>query len=906
MALSGANNGGSSVGGSYIRLEWSASQNWGANTSTITARLLLVLQGGTSISATEVGDINIDGAVFGYSRGSTGRGPNGTHQLHAATHTIGHNGDGTRYFGIGGWFRSGWTGFGQINVGMNGWTLDTIPRYANVTAWSLPTVTEKSITVNVNTDSVADLVDYSLNGGGWVRGYTGNFTGVNFVIGGLQPATAYSVKVRVRRQASGLYSETGLRSATTNAVTITSATVPQATDTSLSVTAVTSHLSDLIQYRQQGTTPWIDGFAGDFTTANFIIGGLAANQSYTFELRARHKDTGAWTPTRNITGATGDPQPLQATLLAPINAQGVDNITPTLSWRYNATSPDAQTAFQVVVRRESTGAIVYDSGKVSSAATQHQVPSGISFNVAYQWQVRTWSGTDIQGPYSDTALFKTSQKPTVTITAPSTSSVVPTSSPTIVWTYSDPEGTAQRGYRVVVKQISAPGQADGTVVIDQQNATSAANSYSLPVDALTNGARYIAEVYATDTDGVTGKSAISEFRVEFVAPKPPEVDVELSEDVMFTRVTVTSNKPDDDAYEADQFRIYRRELGQTAWNEIGRVSPTFADIQSFDSATGFTATSTSGGGVTVVGESDNAKQGTKSIGITRSVAGETLVTKVSGIGSLEGYDKVRVWVRAVDVTKITSIRFRFGQNATNYFQFQINKAQLASGVWKSFEVPINSLTTSGAPNISNIAWTGVVLVTSGAVAGGELLVDGLRGVGMTGDTFIYDYKLANNKTYEYAATAFNNDSALESEKTTASAPVAIVYDEWRNTYLIPVYSQGEALVAFMEGTRIPSWTTQTDTAYYTTANGRYPVVYTRGGQKYRRGTIAITFIDEKFGGPGLEAEAQLREIMNYKPIMLRTWWGEILYISFDGNPTTTRRKGVAWESTLNFTEINPE
>lgn len=903
MALSGANNGGGGFGGSYLRLEWSASQNHGANTSTISARLYLVLQGYTSISATESGDINIDGAQYTFSRGTTNRGPNGTHHLHSATRTIGHNNNGTRSFSIGGYFRSGWTTFGRINVGMNGWTLNTIPRYANINSWSLGGVTEKSINVSVSTDSTVDLVDYSINGSGWTRGYTGNFTSRTFTISNLQPATQYSIKIRVRRQASGLYRETGLKSATTRAVTITSATVPQATDTSLSIRAVTSHVANLLQYRLSGSSTWINAYSGDFTTANFTIPGLSANQSYTYQLRARHKDSGAYTPIVNVTGTTGDPQPLQPTNLAPANALGISTVTPTLSWQYNATSPDSPTAYQIIIRRESDGATVHDSGKITSNASNYQVPaSTLQFNENYQWQIRTWSGTDLAGPYSEIALFKTSQKPVVTVETPQDQDVAPTGSPTITWTYSDPEGTPQIGFRVIVHQINETGETSGQVVVDEATNNSDATAYTLPADSLSNGGRYIVFVEATDSDGVTGVSDPVEFTVEFVAPEPPSINLELSEDVLFTRINANSNKPANDAYEADTFRIYRRELGQSEWLPLGEVSPQYSPIANFDDAGAWTAEQATAS----VEEDDNSKQGSNSISIINTASGLTQISRDSASGTLDGYDRIRVWIRPITASDIDYVRFKLGADEDNYYFFDVTTAELEDGVWASIEVSLNTLSSQGTPSTSSVVWVGVEVDANTALAEGDLLVDGLRGVGVAGSTFVYDYELANGKTYEYAASAFNSQSNLESAIVVAEEPIVIEYDPWVNTYLIPVYAQDEAVVGFMEGKQLPTWQTITDTAYHQPVNSRYPVAYSRGEQKYRKGSLLMLFLDEKFDGDGLKGDEKLRRIMNYKPIMLRTWWGEILYISIDGQVGASRRKGIGWDSNLSFTEVASE
>lgn len=217
MALSGSVNGGGGLGGSYLRFEWDASQNWGANTSTINGRLYLVLQGGTSVSASESGNINIDGDVNGFSRGSTSRGTNSTSLIHSFSKTIGHNGDGTRSFGASGFFDSGWSSF--PNLGVSGsWTLDTIPRYANITAFTLSPVTDEKITVNWSADRHCDYVSWwspQIDGGAHHDIPVSGSGGFSISRDNLKSDTQYDFKVAVRNSASGLWTESNWLSATT-------------------------------------------------------------------------------------------------------------------------------------------------------------------------------------------------------------------------------------------------------------------------------------------------------------------------------------------------------------------------------------------------------------------------------------------------------------------------------------------------------------------------------------------------------------------------------------------------------------------------------------------------------------------------------------------------------------------
>lgn len=896
---SGQFNGPGGLYGSYLRLAWQSYPNTAGNYSDVHVQLYLELRGGTQIIATESGDINIDGQQFTYSRGTQNRGPNGTHHVHSASRRIYHNSNGTKQIQLGGFFKSGWTTFGTINVGMSTVTLDHIPRYTSITSWSLNTVTEKSIRVSVSTANTANAVQYSLNGAGWVTGYSGNFTSRDFTIGGLNPATNYSVKIRVRRADSGLWTESGLKSATTNAVTITSLTVPNATDTGMTIQVATSHMADQLQYRRSGTSSWTS-VAGDFTTKQVVITSLTANTSYTWEVRARHKDSQAYTPIQTVTASTGNPQPLQPTNLSPANGQGVGTLTPTLSWRYNSTSADSPIAFQVIIRRESTGAIVHDTGKLATSAQQHEVPaSKLSFNVAYQWQVRHWSGADIEGPYSELASFKTSEAPVVTVTSPTGGETIITDAPRIDWTYADPEGAAQISYTITIKSINAPGETDGETIYTQTITNSEATSFWLPAGTLNNNSRYIALVSSTDADGVTGYSAASEFFVSFIAPPAPEIEAELSEDDLFARINVHSSKPDDDSFDTDTIRIYKREVGQNNWEYLGQVFATNNAIDRLEDATGWTTSGTA----SAVTANPLSKQGAASLGIQTSGSGTAQIEKSSTVGNILDYDIHRVWIYTSAVAKITSITLKFGSDASNYYSITVPKADLANDRWTSIEQTSNDFGITGTPSLGNISWTAIEVVATSAVADGELLIDNWNLQSSSDNLFIYDYRLNNKTSYEYSATAFNNRENLESDRTIIAEPINIRFDHWQNTYLVPDGDESNSLIAFTEGNDVPNWSTKTDTAYYRPVGSRVPVVYTLASQKYREGSIKLTFFDEQFGGNGLTGVRKLEQIMNHKPILIRAWWGEMLNISIDGQINIERIKGKAWTASFTFTEI---
>lgn len=98
--------------------------------------------------------------------------------------------------------------------------LPTIPRYANITSYSVVNNGLNSIRVTWNTDASCDTSQYSLNGGAWQNAPAWK----DFTIGNLNPGTTYSVKIRVRRKDSQLWTESSVKYATTTDIAkITSA-----------------------------------------------------------------------------------------------------------------------------------------------------------------------------------------------------------------------------------------------------------------------------------------------------------------------------------------------------------------------------------------------------------------------------------------------------------------------------------------------------------------------------------------------------------------------------------------------------------------------------------------------------------------------------------------------------------
>lgn len=112
----------------------------------------------------------------------------------------------------------------STSVGMS-----TIQRYANINSLYTSNVAGynglHALNVHWGTDAVCDAIQYSLNGGGWTD------TGGNpFTIWGLSPNQNYSIRIRVRRQDSQLWRESGYTYGTTKDINRISSENPNITN----------------------------------------------------------------------------------------------------------------------------------------------------------------------------------------------------------------------------------------------------------------------------------------------------------------------------------------------------------------------------------------------------------------------------------------------------------------------------------------------------------------------------------------------------------------------------------------------------------------------------------------------------------------------------------------------------
>lgn len=194
----------STIGTLQGKIEWSSYSNGSsANSSTVTATLYIARTDGYTTTGTfdwgfNVGGITDSGGWYG---GLTG---NWVALKTITNYNVAHNSDGTGSCWISGYANgpSGTSMSGHSVSGNQTVTLDSIPRYANITEFKVQSTGLNSITIKWNADSGIDYLKYSLNGGNWV-----DASGLTFTIYALSPGTTYSIKINVRRSDSGLWTE---------------------------------------------------------------------------------------------------------------------------------------------------------------------------------------------------------------------------------------------------------------------------------------------------------------------------------------------------------------------------------------------------------------------------------------------------------------------------------------------------------------------------------------------------------------------------------------------------------------------------------------------------------------------------------------------------------------------------
>lgn len=249
--------------------------------------------------------------------------------------------------------------------------------------------------------------------------------------------------------------------------------------------------------------------------------------------------------------------------------------TQTFDWAFSDTSPvDVQTAYQIIVERNSDGVSVVDTGKVLAAGVTFNAQGGTTAgrgtaaigagfkDVTLRWKVRVWDSDDVVSAYSSYGLFRVSDKPTVVVTAPAEAGTATSPAPQITWTFTASGGRTQASYRVVITRTS-----DAAVIYDSGTQAGSVLSHQIPTPVLVNTVAYSVAVTVNDSVGLSNTDS-NAFTATWTPPAVPTGAAATAapyEANGYNTISWTNTPRDADFF---GWRIYRRVNGDTSSGEL--------------------------------------------------------------------------------------------------------------------------------------------------------------------------------------------------------------------------------------------------------------------------------------------------------------------------------------------------
>ncbi len=236
----------------------------------------------------------------------------------------------------------------------------------------------------------------------------------------------------------------------------------------------------------------------------------------------------------------------------------------TFSWVFSDTSPtDFQTAYQIIVERDSDGVQLYDSGKVTSAVGQATINISTAYNdVLLRWKVRVYDSDDVVSAYSATAQWYPRAAPVITFSAP----VSPVTQPQPTYAFTLQVGRTIQQYRFITYL-----QGTSTVVDDSGLKTGSTASYQVQAQ-LQNNTNYTVVATVIDTGGLDGTNQVN-FLAQWVPPASPVASVNASLFDSAAGLIVSWPQNRDGTFYA--YRVYwRRTTGDTSWQFTEQITGT--------------------------------------------------------------------------------------------------------------------------------------------------------------------------------------------------------------------------------------------------------------------------------------------------------------------------------------------
>jgi hypothetical protein len=357
--------------GYRVLIEWTATQNISANTSTITAKFYLQSMGsGYPIysSAKKTVRITIDGTTY-TSAENTAQLAGGQKKLMAtATKTVQHNADGTKSITISGSIDlnatlSG-TYYGTVNIAQQSFTLDTIPRASSVSVSSSNVQFGKSVTISISraSSSFTHTLRYS------VAGQSGTIaTGVGTSYSWTVPTSLINGLTNTKSATCTIYCDTysgstliGTKSVTltltipTSSASLSASSVNYGSSVTISISRAHTKLTHTIRYNWNGNT-------GNIAT------NVATSQSWTVPMNFMNYIPNATSTTGTIYVDTYNGTALVGTVSLNLKTNVPSSVVPSFN---TVTHSEANSA--VAALSLGSGVYVQNLSKLNLAITGAQ------------------------------------------------------------------------------------------------------------------------------------------------------------------------------------------------------------------------------------------------------------------------------------------------------------------------------------------------------------------------------------------------------------------------------------------------------------------------------------------------------------------------------------------------------
>ena len=445
-------------------------------------------------------------------------------------------------------------------------------------------------------------VDISLNGDwrpGFYTTYAANGTGFSFT--NLVPGSVYVVRVRAKN-AMGFGNYSGTRQfdtfggvptvsspnglelglATGTVVTrrsgragarVSSQGYTGPLDVTVQVATNTAFTTGLVEF-----TGRISGLAG---SVDAVSPNLQANGTYYVRARVTHANyQTAWSETYRYQ-QLHTPQALPMLPQAGSWASAPADEKVQFQWKFLDTAltsdnrMDGQAEYQVRVENNATGALVFQTARVTAPSPTGVVDPVTTValdmggqpwprNTTLRWRVTVWDKSGNQGQ-SNWTVFNLGNPPVVTPLQPVNATSVGTGTPTFAWSSTIPTGGEQARARVEVYRASDM-QLIWSDTVNGKTATITPKNVILQ-----NGVSYVWRVFVYDSKGLEG-SASSTMTADFIAPPTVDFVVIMDGDEIGNtgpvRVDWTGSQPD--AFHV-AWNVYRRKAGDADYELLKTI-----------------------------------------------------------------------------------------------------------------------------------------------------------------------------------------------------------------------------------------------------------------------------------------------------------------------------------------------